>query len=159
MADNQYPAEYRADTPLGDVLTWRMHIVHSKLNLQASKYLERIAGIPLNYWRILLAISQDEISTHSTIRRKIMMDKGQLSRSLKAMVADGLLKTVGDRDDQRRQRVFMTSRGRSIFNKTLPNMRRRQNYLVAQLSRTEARSIFSALDKLEHAASAMEFDR
>lgn len=157
MAIARYPTEINDETPLQDVLTWRIHIVHSKLNVQASKFLEVVSGIPLAYWRILLAISQDGVSTHSAIRRKIMMDKGQLSRSLKAMVEDGLVKANDDKDDQRQQQISLTAKGRGVFRKTLPKMRLRQNFLVGQLSKTERKAIFSALEKLERAAQAVEF--
>ncbi len=157
MTIAKYPSEFNDDAPLQDVLTWRLHIVHSKLNVQAARFLEENSGIPLAYWRIMLAIGPSGSTTHSGIRRTTMMDKGQLSRCLKGMVEDGLVATRGDDTDQRQQRLSLTAKGRRIFGKTLPKMRQRQRFLMAGLSKTETKSIFSALEKLELAAEARVF--
>jgi len=157
MTIAKYPANFDGDTPLQDVLTWRLHIVHAKLNVHAARFLEGISGIPLAYWRVMLAIGPEGSTTHSAIRRIIMMDKGQLSRCLKAMIEDGLVEARNDETDQRQQQLSLTRKGRRVFRKTLPEMRLRQNYLVGQLSKTERKSIFSALGKLESAAESFEF--
>ncbi len=157
MTIAKYPSELDDESPLQDVLTWRIHIVHSRLNVHASRFLEDVSGIPLAYWRIMLSIGPDRPGTHSSIRRKILMDKGQLSRYLKAMIADGLLEARNDTSDQRQQQLSLTAKGRRTFRKTLPKMRARQNYLIGQLSKNERKAIFSALDKLEKAADSFDF--
>lgn len=157
MTIAKYPAEFHDETPIQDVLTWRIHQVHSKLNIHASKFLEKVSGIALAQWRIMLAIGPEGASTHSDIIRYIAVDKGQLSRSLKGMIEDGLVETRNDDQDQRQQRVSLTRKGRRIFKKTLPMMRKRQSYLVGSLSKSERKAIFSALEKLEIAALDHEF--
>ncbi|MDA4845440.1 MarR family winged helix-turn-helix transcriptional regulator [Hoeflea poritis] len=152
-----YPPEFDSDTPLQNVLTWRIHQVHNRLNVHAAKFLEKTSGIALAHWRVMLCIGADGNTTHSEIRRKIAMDKGQLSRCLKGMVDEGLVVTQEDAADQRQQRLSLTKKGRRIFDKTLPEMRKRQSYLIGRLSKSESRMIFSALDKLEVAAQNHEF--
>ncbi len=157
MPIGKYPAEVHGDSPLQDVLTWRIHIVHAKLNAHAAKFLEGVSGIPLVHWRVMLTIGENGSTTHSAIHRKILMDKGQLSRCLKAMIEDGLVTTHDDEADQRQQRLSLTKKGLRIFRKTLPEMRSRQNFLIGELSKIERKSIFSALDKLERAAGNFGF--
>ncbi|MEM9106393.1 MAG: MarR family winged helix-turn-helix transcriptional regulator [Pseudomonadota bacterium] len=157
MTIAEYPAEISDDTPIQQVLTWRIHQVHSKLNVHASKFLEKISGIGLTQWRIMLSIGPKGSTTHSEIRRYIAIDKGQLSRSLKGMIEEGLVEAVSDKNDHRQQKLSLTVKGRRIFNITLPMMRMRQNYLLGSLSNAERAAIFSALDKLELAAGNHEF--
>ena len=73
------------------------------------------------------------------------------------MIAEGLVTATGDETDQRQQRLSLTKKGRRIFDKTLPEMRKRQSYLIGSLSKSESKMIFSALDKLEVAAQDHEF--
>ncbi|WP_136658070.1 MarR family winged helix-turn-helix transcriptional regulator [Nitratireductor sp. XY-223] len=157
MSTAIYPPEFGEQTPLQDVLTWRIHQVHSRLNVHAAKFLEKTSGIALAHWRVMLSIGAEGDTTHSEIRRKIAMDKGQLSRCLRGMIAEGLVMATGDETDQRQQRLSLTKKGKRIFKKTLPEMRKRQSYLVGSLSKTESKAIFSALDKLEMAAQNHEF--
>ncbi|MEM6462225.1 MAG: MarR family winged helix-turn-helix transcriptional regulator [Pseudomonadota bacterium] len=157
MTIAKYPAEFDNDTPLQEVLTWRIHHVHSKLNVHAAKFLEKVSGIGLAQWRIMLAIGPDGWTTHSEICRYTAVDKGQLSRSLKGMIESDLVETKNDSLDQRQQRLSLTRKGRRIFKKTLPMMRERQSFLVGSLSKSERKAIFSALDKLETAALDHEF--
>ncbi|MCP4315027.1 MAG: winged helix-turn-helix transcriptional regulator [Hyphomicrobiales bacterium] len=157
MTIAKHPAEFDDDTPIQEVLTWRIHQVHSKLNVHASKFLERTSGIALAQWRIMLSIGPEGSTTHSEICRYIAVDKGQLSRSLKGMIEEGLVKTENDEHDQRQQNISLTRKGRRIFRKTLPLMRQRQSFLVGALSKTEHKAIFSALNKLELAAENHEF--
>lgn len=152
-----YPPEFDSATPLQNVLTWRIHQVHNRLNVHAAKFLEKTSGIALAHWRVMLCIGAEGNTTHSEIRRKIAMDKGQLSRCLRGMIAEGLVTATGDETDQRQQRLSLTKKGRRIFDKTLPEMRKRQSYLIGSLSKSESKMIFSALDKLEVAAQDHEF--
>lgn len=152
-----YPPEFDSETPLQNVLTWRIHQVHNRLNVHAAKFLEKTSGIALAHWRVMLCIGAEGNTTHSEIRRKIAMDKGQLSRCLRGMIAEGLVTATGDETDQRQQRLSLTKKGRRIFDKTLPEMRKRQSYLIGSLSKSESKMIFSALDKLEVAAQDHEF--
>lgn len=153
----KHPSAFDDDRPLQELLTWRIHVVHSKLNAQAARFLDEISGIPLAYWRIMLAIGPDGSTTHSSIRRMIMMDKGQLSRSLKGMIEADLVSSQDDDTDQRQQLLSLTRKGRQVFRKTLPRMRNRQDFLLDSLSKIERKAIYSALDKLELAAERRAF--
>ena len=120
MTIAKYPADFDDDTPIQDVLTWRIHQVHSKLNVHASKFLEKVSGIALAQWRIMLAIGPEGSTTHSEICRYIAVDKGQLSRSLKGMIEDDLVETKSDDRDQRQQLVSLTRRAAASSGKPCP---------------------------------------
>lgn len=157
MTKAEYPANVTDDTPIQQTLTWRIHQVHSKLNTHAAKFLEKVSGIGLAQWRVMQAIGLKGSTTHSDIRRYIAVDKGQLSRSLKGMIEEGLVEARSDRNDHRQQQLSLTTKGRRIFNITMPMMRKRQTYLMSTLTDAERKTIFVALEKLELAAGNHEF--
>lgn len=156
MTPTKYPAHISEDTPLEKVLTWRIHQVHSKLNAHAAKFLKEVSGIALAQWRIMLAIGPRDSKTHSDIRRYTAIDKGQLSRSLKGMIAEGLVEARFDTTDHRQQQLSLSARGRRIYDTTLPIMRKRQSDLSSVLTDMERKTIFVALDKLERAVGDRE---
>ncbi len=138
-------------------LTYRLARVQAKLNTQASRLLLREAGISLTQWRMLLIIGSLKGGRLSDIVRESALDKGQVSRTLKTMVTDGLVIREAIEGDQRASALTLTDNGQALLTRVLPKMTRRREYLTASLSEKEQDVLFSALEKLELSAEADEF--
>ena len=80
-----------------------------------------------------------------------------LSRKLKGLIADKLVKSRPDPFDQRSQLLSLTGRGRAIYDRMLPIMQARQEYLVAGLTEKELDAFLAALDKIDAASERREF--
>lgn len=132
------------DLPLERFLTYRLLRVHSKLNTQAIRLLKDIADLPLAHWRVLAMIATNEGATAGRIARLSRIDKGQLSRSIKALVADGLIVSTGEESDHRQHYLTLTGKGRTLYEKTVPRMRARQRYLLGHLTPVEHDALFGA---------------
>ena len=151
------PARDPLGRPFDRNLTYRFARVQAKLNAQASRLLMREAGISLTQWRMLLTIGSLKGGRLSDIVRESTLDKGQVSRTLKKMVADGLVNRQAIEGDQRASGLSLTKKGQSLLDRVLPLMTRRRDHLTASLTATELDAVFRILGKLETSAEADTF--
>lgn len=140
------------DLPLHQFLTYRLSRVQAKLNAQANAMLRAHAGLTLSQWRILALIGAAGQTRLSELARIAALDKGLLSRNLKTLIADGLVRSKQDDIDQRVQHLSLSGSGQTLFETTLPRMRQRQAHLRSSMSARELDVLYRALDKLEIAA-------
>lgn len=140
------------DLPLHQFLTYRLSRVQAKLNAQASAMLRAHAGLTLSQWRILALVGAAGQTRLSDLSRVAALDKGLLSRNLKVLVGGGLVISEQDDIDHRVQHLSLSKRGKALFERTLPRMRKRQRRLRSALTAKELDVLYAALDKLEVAA-------
>ncbi len=156
MDQNTGSEDYLDNLPLQRFLTYRLLRVHAKLNAQAIRRLKEVCGLSLSHWRVLAMIAVNPGATSTRISRLSDIDKGQLSRCVKAMSAEGLLRVEDDNSDQRQQHLHLTDMGQDLYDTTVPRMRARQRYLLGQLTPQERDLFYTVLDKLEIAAETLD---
>jgi len=140
-----------APLKLQQYLTYRLSRVQAKLNAQASRILRDASGITLTQWRVIAFIGSAERTRLSDIARETALDKGLLSRNLKALVEEGVVSAEVDANDNRVQFLSLSHKGQAIYAQTLPVTLARQAKLRAELSDEEERIFREVLDKLERA--------
>lgn len=145
------------DHPLARFVTFRMSRIQAKLNAQATAILDRECGLSVIQWRAIAIIAILGETSPVAIARFGQLDKGLLSRKLKGLIADKLVKSRPDPFDQRSQLLSLTVRGRAIYDRMLPIMQARQQYLVAGLTEKELDAFLAALDKIDAASERREF--
>lgn len=138
-------------------LTFRIARVQAKLNAQASQILKEAAGLSITRWRIIVLLAAEIATTASALTRYAAIDKGQFSRTLKAMIAEGLVIARPDETDHRQQQIALTARGRRLHDQILPKMRARQQFLLGTLAPDSRDVVFEALEILERAAEVTDF--
>lgn len=142
--------------PLDQLMTYRLSRVYAQLNAQAARILRESSGLSQVQWRVLVMLDSFGEITANQIVRRLLIDKGQLSRTTKAMVRDGLIVVKENESDSRSSLLSMTARGRAMFERSRPAMRARQTALNQHLTDEERRVFLAALGKLE--AAVREFD-
>ncbi len=155
--DNDDTLTELGTTNLKDFITFRVARVNARLNSQATQILSKHAGLSLVQWRMIISIADQGTTTSNQICRSTAMDKGLVSRKLKDLVKDGFVTSETNDADHRQNMLSLTPKGQAVHDKTLPIMRRRQAYLLAQLDEEEARVLASALSKIDRAAEVMDF--
>lgn len=156
MAENADSDDFLEALPLQRFLTYRLLRVHSKLNTQATRILGKVSGLSLTQWRVLAMVATHDGATHTDISRLSQIDKGQLSRCIRALIVEGLIVARDDEQDSRQQHLSLSAEGRALYDRTVPRMQARQRFLLNHLTPVERDAIYSALDKLEIAAETME---
>ena len=158
MPAQKIASQAEEDLPLRQFLTYRLNRLQARLNAQAARYLMQHSGVTLSEWRVIALIGNQGETTLTEVSREGQLDKGLLSRTLKTLQRRGLVDGRQDDTDHRIQRIRLSRAGATLHAETLPRMRARQRYLKAALSPDELRALNKAIDKLEVAAEATEFD-
>ncbi|NOD95410.1 MULTISPECIES: MarR family winged helix-turn-helix transcriptional regulator [unclassified Ruegeria] len=144
------------EEPLEQMITLRLSRVYAQLNAQASKILKETAGLSQVQWRVLvMLISVGPLAPHQIVRR-LLMDKSQLSRTIKIMEKEGLLSVRESESDSRSSVLHITPKGRQLYEKALPRMRSRQSALNAQFTAKERRNFIEVLKRIEAATQDFE---
>ena len=144
------------ETPLYRFLTYRLHRVHAKLNSQATRILEEIAGLSLTQWRIVALVGSMPGATSTDLVRLSGIDKGLFSRKLKTLVAEGLIRSGEGATDSRVHPLSLTRSGQALYDRVLPVMQARQTRLQSVLEGDEYSVLMGALEKLERLADTTD---
>ena len=104
------------EAELYQYVTYRLSRVQAKLNAQATHMLREASGITLSQWRIIALIGAAGETRLSMLARHSALDKGLLSRNLKALVTEGIVLTKQDQTDHRAQLLSLSPKGKEIFN-------------------------------------------
>jgi MarR family transcriptional regulator, organic hydroperoxide resistance regulator len=149
------PAGGTIDTPAGDkalfddFLPYLITRLAYQLNTDLIEKL-RHEGINIARWRILAVLAMGDGITISEIIDRAMMQQSALSRVLMTMEAEEYVRRVPRRDDARYVDVFLTERGRTLFNSLDKVVRRRQNRLLKGFSPQDIEAAFGLLRRLSH---------
>jgi MarR family transcriptional regulator, organic hydroperoxide resistance regulator len=119
------------------------------LNLDLVEKLRR-EGINLARWRILAVLAMGDGITISEIIERAMMEQSALSRVLMTMEEEQYVRRVPRRDDARYVDVFLTGRGRELFNVLDPIVRDRQNRLLKDFTPEETDAALKLMRRLIH---------
>jgi DNA-binding MarR family transcriptional regulator len=108
----------------------------------------RQEGINIARWRILAVLAMGDGITISEIIDRAMMQQSALSRVLMTMEEEEYVRRVPRRDDGRYVDVFLTERGRTLFNSLDAVVRPRQNRLLKGFSAQETEAAFALIRRM-----------
>jgi DNA-binding MarR family transcriptional regulator len=118
-----------------------------QLNSDLVEELKR-EGINVTRWRILAVLAMGEGITINEIIDRAMMQQSALSRALASMVKEGYVRRVVRRDDARCAGIYLTDKGRALFDTLNVVVRRREKRLLAGMSPREVRAAFALIRRL-----------
>lgn len=81
---------------------------------------EADVGQPLSRWRVLHALSEGGELSQKDLALRLSMDPASLTRQMKAMEAEGLVRRRSDPQDNRLTQVTLTEEGTALFASTQP---------------------------------------
>jgi DNA-binding MarR family transcriptional regulator len=137
-----------ADKPLfDDFLPHLIARLAYQLNNDLVEKLRR-EGINVTRWRILAVLAMGDGITINEIIDRAMMQQSALSRALMSMEKEEYVRRVLRRDDARYVEVFLTDKGRSLFNSLNIVVRRRQRRLLKGFSPQEITAAFALIRRM-----------
>lgn len=139
-------------------VTFRLARLQANLNAQAIALLKSNAGLSLVEWRIIQVLRMTENASPTEIAGIVQMDKGQLSRKIKAMVGDELLRVETDKHDQRVQHLHLTAKAQKLSDRMMPKMEARQELLLSEVSAKDLQTFYSVVEKIEKASKIREIE-
>lgn len=137
-------------------VTFRLARLQASLNAQAAALLKAKAGLSLVEWRLIQTLRMHESASLTELASIVQMDKGQMSRKIRAMVEKGLLRTKTDKQDQRVQHLKLTTAAEQLSENMMPTMEARQDLLLAEVSDDDLATFYSVVDKLEKASKVRD---
>jgi DNA-binding MarR family transcriptional regulator len=108
----------------------------------------RREGINVTRWRILAVLAMGDGITISEIIDRAMMQQSALSRALMNMETEEYVRRVLRREDARYVEVFLTDKGRALFNSLNIVVRRRQKRLLNSFSPQEVTAAFELIRRM-----------
>jgi MarR family transcriptional regulator, organic hydroperoxide resistance regulator len=108
----------------------------------------RREGINVTRWRILAVLAMGDGININEIIDRAMMQQSALSRALMSMEKEDYVRRVLRRDDARYVEVFLTDKGRALFNSLNIVVRRRQRRLVNGFSTAELATAFALMRRM-----------
>ncbi len=108
----------------------------------------RAEGINATRWRILAVLSMGDGITINEIIDRAMMQQSALSRALMIMEEEDYVRRVPRPGDARYVEVFLTEKGRALFNTLNIVVERRQKRLLKGFSASETEAAFALIRRL-----------
>ena len=104
--------------------------------------------INVTRWRILAVLAMGDGITINEVIDRAMMQQSALSRALMNMEKEDYVRRVARRDDARFVEVFLTDKGRALFNSLNIVVRRRQQRLLKGFSPQELTTAFALVRRM-----------
>lgn len=137
-----------------DFLSMRFANISALLHRNVTKHYLARHDIGLPEWRVITMLVRYGSVTTRELRNASGMDKGQMSRAVSELEQRGLLVRDADATHELRQVLRISEAGTALYRRIMPDARRRQASLLAELTLGERRALDSALRKLKAVAEA-----
>ncbi len=142
-------ATHPAVSDIRDLLTFRIAMLAAGNDRIGQSWLKQEFDLRILEWRVLGLVAAMGPVRFGVIARRLLLDKGQLSRLVKTLTARGLIDTTQDEADQRTILLTMTEPGRALHQHVFARALARNNLVLSALSADEAATLFHLLDKLQ----------
>jgi DNA-binding MarR family transcriptional regulator len=149
-------ADFVQPYDLSTFLPFRLARLQANLNAQASDLLRRHGALPMAHWRVLLVINKQLASTQKEIVKAAGFDKGQVSRIVDRLVAEGLLVSKNHVGDRRVHKLKLTDAARQLLGRLEPLMLKRNDHLTSVFDETEMTQLFEFLDRLDKVSGKLD---
>lgn len=136
---------------LPEALSFRISRLAAISERAGGQYFKREYDLTLVEWRILGLTATDGMIPFAALRDTLLLDKGQLSRTIKALVARGLIETRKAQSDSRQIDLHITAAGQKLNDSALRFTSQRNAVMAGVLSQDDLAEFERMLDLLiEH---------
>ena len=146
------------DLPAIDVV-FALRMTAQQMDNAITEWMAGTAGTPARF-QILVLLWASETSSvqHKEIVKALEVTRATVSGLMTSLERDGLVKSTVDRDDRRNQIAALTSRGRTILEKSIDTNFASLRAAFATLSVDDRATLMSLLQRLRQGFSAVRQD-
>lgn len=137
------------DGELHSLISVKLNVVNVKISRQIGQAVQAKANLRLPEWRIISLLSTAGAMSQADIRANIGMDKGQISRTVKSMLSNDLLRFEGQDGQARNVRLCLTDKGRDVHLRVDSMMEQHKAQVFSSLSSDEKQSLYNSLVQIE----------
>jgi len=113
----------------------------------SSVYTENF-GLSVTEWRTMAVLGPHKSLSASQIVAQSSMDKVIVSRAIKGLQAQGLLKRDIDGDDRRRAVLRLTGQGQALFAKLVPMVKKAEENCLQSLNMQERNTLIGLMQRV-----------
>ncbi|WP_417843526.1 MarR family winged helix-turn-helix transcriptional regulator [Thalassospira sp.] len=139
------------------LLPFQITQLSTRLAAQARRIIARHGHLTLPQWRIIRIVAAGVARNSTAVRKSTGIDKGQFSKTVNALVAQGYILTLPNEGDQRQFEIALTVKGQAAHDRLAPELDARQRHLMAALTPEQRAVIFPAIHALAEAADTIDF--
>ena len=122
----------------------------------SSEYQERY-GLDIPEWRVLATLGfRDGACSAQYISDCTRTHKSTISRAVTALMRRQIVERVENEDDRREFALRLTRRGRTLYEKLIPRLLRKEQEILACLSTRERKELASLLGKIEKSLALVQ---
>lgn len=115
----------------------------------SSEYQERY-GLDVSGWRVLATLGfRNEACSAQYIAHCTRTHKSTISRAITALMKRRLVERVENEDDRREFALRLTQKGKSLYERLIPGLLRREQEILSCLSARERKDFALLLGKIE----------
>lgn len=116
-------------------------------------------GLSTSQWRVLAAIAEQPGRTAQAVVDMTPMDKAIVSRAVKRLVNEDILRREAAREDGRMSRLYLTAKGEEIYEQILPEVRILEARFLEGFSPDEQKSLLDKIVRLRENLSGLAGDQ
>ena len=131
------------DDDIGFFIAVTSRLMDRALNGRLKKY-----GVSFGQWPFLMTLWAEEGLTQRELSRRVSNEEATTTRTLDRMEADGLIQRKANITDRRQRNIYLTSKGRSLRDKLVPEALATTTLTTAQLTLKEIAVLRTALKKM-----------
>jgi DNA-binding MarR family transcriptional regulator len=122
----------------------------------SSEYQERY-GLDIPEWRVLATLGfRNEACSAQYVSDCTRTHKSTISRAVTMLMRRKIIERVENRDDRREFSLRLTRKGRALYEELIPRLLRREQEMLACLSRQERRNFAALLGKIEQSLDLVQ---
>ena len=153
MAEDQSSdpmGEFRLESnDVRELLSFRIHRLAIANDRHGQRLIMNRFGLTLPQWRVIGVIASIGIDAPiAQVLEDLSMNKSQLSREFKTLLAMGLVTSTPDDVDRRRLRASLTPKGQELHDQVLAFVHAQNEIMVAQLPYEAVETMMRNLDLL-----------
>lgn len=133
---------------LEQFLPYRLSVLSNQVSAGIAKtYAERF-GISVTEWRVIAILGRYPGISATEVAERSAMDKVAVSRAVHRLIEQDRVSRESNADDRRAKHLFLSDRGRTVYDAIVPAALAYEERLLAVLSPAERRQMDALLDRL-----------
>jgi len=127
----------------------------SKINWYLNSYIKKLfvennIEITVDQWILVIIINRNPGINQTQLAKSAQKDKAAVTRMLDLLSKNGYIKRENHEKDRRTYRIFLTKKGKDVFDRTLPLSELAEQNMFQDLSNDEIKNMMSSLTKIRN---------
>ncbi len=128
---------------IGFLIAVTSRLMDRALNVRLKQH-----GVSFGQWPFLMMLWAQDGLTQRELSQRVSNEEGTTTRTLDRMEADGLIERKANITDRRQRNIYLTSRGRSLRDKLVPESLANSGMTTGPLAPKEVAALRAALKKM-----------